>query len=128
MEGAKTLFRRYRIITRSIPFVLSALAVLFLTAMPWTPPARPDRDLGFTNGRRASVVSRCGRQGLGRFGANLEGSWDSNDWAGGVLSFLPRSLGLVPPNLAGSALTTWAPFFPSFAFADLSSSRGPPTA
>lgn len=45
----------------AMSFMFCAFAVAFLTALPWTPPARPERDLGLAVSRRAhgAVVRSC---------------------------------------------------------------------
>lgn len=114
-------------ITGSIPLLLSALAVVFLTALPSTPPARPDRDLGFSVSRRVSVCSNS-RSNLNRFGGGSGLAFDSESGTGTPFPALFGPVQVLEPGLSGVTLVPWAPFCFSFDFKKAFSSRSPPAA
>ncbi|MBI4425696.1 MAG: hypothetical protein HY554_18340 [Elusimicrobia bacterium] len=113
---------------RSLPFVLSAFAVLFLTALPWTPPARPDRDLGLGESRRVSAVRNGGRPDLGRLYADPASPFDAEaGWRSAPFALCgPGPLPL--PGLRPVSPAPWAPFSLSSLLSRASSCRGPPAA
>lgn len=51
----------------SLSFFISAVAVAFLTVMPWTPPARPERDLALPFSDQVSAVASRESSALGSY-------------------------------------------------------------
>lgn len=129
------MITRSRPTALSLPFLVSAIAVAYLTALPWTPPARPEQDLALAHSRKVQAVTVG--EPTSAFGVRFKYSQSSGEPGSfaarpGLSLSAPTAIlahfRIEPPE--GPSLVYWSLLSPRVRspYTDASSARSPPAA